>query len=168
MTTSVHYVNYPSILTEVILMTETNDAAEELLDAWLSLTSTLWNTRIVHSMTFNEAHVMGILLRMSTSEHPLTATDLIRRTNLLKSQMNKVLSTLEAKGFILRLRAASDRRMAHILLTEEGKTAYLAEHARVESILSRLVNHLGQERALSIAHDLQDVISALDAILPTP
>ncbi len=149
-------------------MSETNEAADQLLAAWLSLTSTLWNTRIVHSMTFNEAHVMGILLRTSTSEHPLTATDLIRRTNLLKSQMNKVLSTLEGKGFILRLRAASDRRMAHILLTEEGKSAYLAEHAGVEDILTQLVNRLGHERALGIARDLQDVIGALNDILPTP
>lgn len=147
-------------------MHNTSDASAQLLDAWLSLSSTLWNTRIVHSMTFNEAHVMGILLRRSTPEHPLTATDLIRSTRLLKSQMNKILLTLENKGHILRLRAASDRRMVHILLTEEGKAAYLSEHAAVEEILSKLIQQLGQERTLNIARDLQDVISALDTILP--
>ena len=61
-------------------------AGDKLLDAWLNLTSTLWNTRLVTSMTFNEAHVLGILLRHSSSESPMTATDLIRRTRLLKSQ----------------------------------------------------------------------------------
>ena len=149
-------------------MTETDEAADRLLDAWLSLTSTLWNTRIVHSMTFNEAHVMGILLRMSTPENPLTATGLIRRTHLLKSQMNKILSTLEGKGFIVRLRSENDRRMAHILLTEEGKAAYLEEHSNVEALLTQLVDRLGPDRASRIAHDLQDVIDALDEILPTP
>ena len=44
-------------------MSENSSAGDKLLDAWLSLTSTLWNTRIVQTMTFNEAHVMGILLR---------------------------------------------------------------------------------------------------------
>ena len=143
-------------------------AGDKLLDAWLSLTSTLWNTRIVQSMTYNEAHVMGILLRHSALQGPLTATDLIRRTHLLKSQMNKILSTLEGKGFIVRLRAKSDRRMAHILLTEEGKADYLAEHTGVEAILQKLIDHLGAERAVQIANDLNDVIGILDGILPSP
>ena len=140
--------------------------ADALLDAWLSLTSTLWNTRIVHSMTFNEAHVMGILLRRSTPERPLTATDLIRRTHLLKSQMNKILSPLESKGYIQRMRSENDRRMAHILLTGRGQDAYLAEHARVEHLLDQLIDRLGPERAQHIARDLQDVAAELDTILP--
>ena len=147
-------------------MSDSLHAGDKLLDAWLSLTSTLWNTRIVKSMTYNEAHVMGILLRHSTPEEPLTATDLIRRTHLLKSQMNKILSTLESKGHILRLRAKSDRRMAHVLLTDEGKAAYLAEHAGVEEILEKLIDRLGAPRAIQIAGELNDVISVLDDILP--
>ena len=141
-------------------------AGDELLSAWLSLTSTLWNTRVVQSMTFNEAHVMGILLRSSAGDSLLTATDLIRRTHLLKSQMNKILSTLESKGYIERLRAQNDRRMAHILLTEQGRSAYLAEHAGVEDILQKLTDRLGEERALRIAVDLTEVVAALDDILP--
>ncbi len=147
-------------------MSEKTAAGDRLLDAWLSLTSTLWNTRVVQSMTFNEAHVMGILLRSSDHAAPLTATDLIRRTHLLKSQMNKILTTLESKGYITRLRAQNDRRMAHITLTPQGREAYLAEHAGVEDILKKLTDHLGEERALHIAADLADVVSALDDILP--
>jgi len=147
-------------------MAENTCAGDKLLDAWLSLTSTLWNTRVVQSMTFNEAHVMGILLRSSNADTPLTATDLIRKTNLLKSQMNKILSTLESKGYITRLRAKSDRRMAYILLTPQGRSAYLAEHAGVEDILHKLTDKLGEARALSIAADLADVVTALDDILP--
>ena len=149
-------------------MSDSLHAGDKLLDAWLSLTSTLWNTRIVQSMTYNEAHVMGILLRHSTPEEPLTATDLIRRTHLLKSQMNKILSTLESKVHIIRLRAKSDRRMAHVLLTEEGKAAYLTEHESVEIILNQLIDRIGAERALRVSQDLGDVVAALDEILPTP
>ena len=69
-------------------------AGDKLLDAWLSLTSTLWNTRLVSTMTFNEAHVLGLLLRHRDDPTPMTATALIARTHLLKSQMNKVLTTL--------------------------------------------------------------------------
>ena len=142
------------------------DAADTLLYSWLSLTSTLWNTRLVSSMPFNEAHIMGLLLRRSKPEKPLTATDLIRKTHLLKSQMNKVLSNLESKGFIVRMRSASDRRMAHILLTEQGKAAYLAEHEGVERILTQLIDRIGEERAMHIASELHTVTEQLDDILP--
>ena len=88
----------------------TPNAGDRLLDAWLSLTSTLWNTRLVSSMTYNECHILGILLRRK--EEPQTATTLIAHTHLLKSQMNKVLTTLEGKGFITRERAQHDRRLS--------------------------------------------------------
>ena len=75
---------------------------DRLLSAWLSLTSTLWNKRLVSDLTYNEAHVMGILLRKKSSGTPCTATMLIQYTRLLKSQMNKLLTTLENKGYITR------------------------------------------------------------------
>ena len=85
-------------------------AGDKLLDAWLNLTSTLWNTRLVVSMPYNEAHVLGLLLRHCGE--PMTATDLIHRTHLLKSQMNKLLISLEGKGFITRVRAKEDKRVS--------------------------------------------------------
>ena len=143
-------------------------AGDKLLDAWLDLSSTLWNTRIVNSMTYNEAHIMGILLRFSSQEHPLTATDLIRRTRLLKSQMNKILTSLENQGYITRLRAKEDKRLIHIHLTPAGKTAYLEEHKGVEDILRQLVEKLGAERSIAIARELCDVTDALGDIIPAP
>ena len=149
-------------------MTDIGYAGEQLLDAWLNLTSTLWNTRIVSSLSYNEAHVMGILLRCSTKEAPMTATDLIRRTRLLKSQMNKILTRLEALGYIIRVRSAQDKRMIHVHLTPEGKAAYLEEHKGVEAILHQLVSKIGADRALSVARELSEVIDVLDSIIPPP
>ena len=143
-------------------------AGDKLLDAWLNLTSTLWNTRLVESMTFNEAHVLGILLRRDDDALPMTATDLIRRTRLLKSQMNKILTTLEGRGFISRTRAQEDRRMIHIRLTAEGKAAYLEQHKAVESILTQLIERIGAEHALSVAKDLSAITEILDEIVPLP
>ena len=36
-------------------------AGERLLSAWLTLSSTLWNERVVSGMTFNEAFVCNLL-----------------------------------------------------------------------------------------------------------
>jgi len=141
-------------------------AGDKLLDSWLNLTSTLWNTRLVTTMTFNEAHVLGILLRHSSDETPMTATDLIRRTRLLKSQMNKILTALESRGYITRTRAELDKRMIFILLTPEGVAAYQEEHKNVDVILNQLVNRIGPERALFIARELGEITEILDGIVP--
>ena len=143
-------------------------AGDKLLDAWLNLTSTLWNTRLVTSMTFNEAHVLGILLRHDSSESPMTATDLIRRTRMLKSQMNKILTSLENQGYVSRTRSSLDKRMIHIYLTQEGREAYLAQHKGVEDILSILIERFGEERALSVAEQLSEITAILDEIVPLP
>lgn len=139
-------------------------AADRLLSAWLTLTSSLWNTRLVTSMTFNEAHVLGLLLR-HISDAPMTATDLVAHTRLLKSQMNKLITTLEGKGFIARERSESDRRMIYIRLTPEGKAAYLHEHAGVDSILDQLIERIGAQRASAIADELNAVTQALTEII---
>lgn len=149
-------------------MNYTTYAGDKLLDAWLSLTSILWNSRLVKTLTYNEAHVMGILLRHSSDETPLTATDLIRRTRLLKSQMNKLLTTLEERQLIVRSRAHQDKRLIYIRLTDEGKAAYLQAHEDIEQFLSVLIDRLGADRALAIAGELNDVSAILDELVPQP
>lgn len=138
-------------------------AGDKLLDAWLNLTSTLWNTRLVVSMPYNEAHVLGLLLRHCGE--PMTATDLIHRTHLLKSQMNKLLTSLEGKGFITRIRATEDKRRIEIRITPEGIVAYREEHKRVDAILLQLTDRIGTQRALQLADDLNGIITVLDDIL---
>ena len=140
-------------------------AGDRLLDAWLSLTSTLWNTRIVSSMTYNECHILGILLRRKDDPQPQTATDLIERTHLLKSQMNKVLTALESKGFITRKRAEHDRRLVYIHLSPDGEAAYEKEHIYIDAVLKKVVDRIGEEKALSISNELKQITGILDEIL---
>ena len=143
----------------------TFNAGDRLLDAWLSLTSTLWNTRIVSSMTYNECHILGILLRRKDDPQPQTATDLIARTHLLKSQMNKVLTALESKGFITRVRAEHDRRLVYIHLSPDGEAAYEKEHIYIDAVLKKVVDRIGEEKALSISNELKQITCILDEIL---
>lgn len=149
-------------------MSDITKVGEDLLAAWLNLSSTLWNTRIVTSMTYNEAHVLGILMRHNEDSEPMTATDLIRRTRLLKSQMNKILTTLEKQDYISRERADTDKRLIYIRLTENGKAAYLHEHKNVEGILDALVNRLGVERAAHLTKEISALTDVLDTIVPMP
>ena len=141
-----------------------NDAGERLLSAWLTLSSTLWNERIVTGMTFNEAFVCNLLSRQDAAQ-PLTATDLCQRTKLLKSQMNKLLTTLEGKGFIRRARSEEDKRVVLIHLTDAGRAAYLAEHEHIAGILSQLIDTLGEDRARALTDGINEAVSALEHIV---
>ena len=129
-----------------------NDAGERLLSAWLTLSSTLWNERIVTGMTFNEAFVCNLLSRQDAAQ-PLTATDLCQRTKLLKSQMNKVLSEMERKGYIQRIRSEKD-----------GQAAYAKEHSGISAILHHLVEDLGEEKALHAADIVEEITQSLKKI----
>ena len=53
-------------------MPYTPTTGDRLLAAWLSLTSTLWNKRLVSTLTYNEAHVLGILLRAELQQKRLS------------------------------------------------------------------------------------------------
>lgn len=142
-------------------------AGDALLSAWLSLDSTLWNTRLVVELTYNEAHVLGILYRHREDEVPMTATDLTRRTHLLKSQMNRVLTGLEQAGRIVRTQAESDKRLRYITLTPSGEAAYLRERERANDFIAPLIARIGIERANGLAAQMREVSDALEDILHT-
>lgn len=71
---------------------------ESLLNSWLRLSTSINNARLVSEMTYNESLICNILYNQSkTVNKYLTATDLCRMTNMLKSQMNRTLTQLEKK-----------------------------------------------------------------------
>ena len=139
-------------------MPYTPTTGDRLLAAWLSLTSTLWNKRLVSTLTYNEAHVLGILLRAEDTARVCTATTLI-------AQMNKLLTTLEGKGFIRRARSEEDKRVILIRLTDAGRAAYLAEHEHIAGILSQLIDTLGEDRARALTDGINEAVSALEHIV---
>ena len=135
-------------------MPYTPTTGDRLLAAWLSLTSTLWNKRLVSTLTYNEAHVLGILLRAEDTARVCTATTLIAQTRLLKSQ-----------GFIRRARSEEDKRVVLIHLTDAGRAAYLAEHEHIAGILSQLIDTLGEDRARALTDGINEAVSALEHIV---
>lgn len=141
-------------------------SGDALLQAWLELTAVICNRRMVSGMTFNEAVVCNHLLhrQREAPDHPLTATDLCRRTGLLKSQMNQVLSSLERQGCIARSRSRRDRRQMDLTLTETGLTAYQEAHRQAEALVTELVSRMGADAATALAGQLNQVIAVIHDI----
>ncbi len=140
---------------------------EELLHAWLRVSTSIVNTRIVSEFSYNESLVCNALYRnmMEQGDSPLTATDLCGMTNMLKSQMNRTLNLLEVKGLITRQRSTEDKRQVFVRFNQEKADVFDMQHARILKLLDDIIGELGVEKAEEIVRNLLDIADAADGIL---
>lgn len=140
---------------------------ERLLSAWLTMSSVVNNERIVSRIPFNEAHVCNLLYRQRTIDPAvyLTATDLCAQTRMLKSQMNKVLASLEKREMIERFPAPGDRRKAYIRLREDNLDKFEEVHAQSIRLVDNAIAGLGEARAKLAVEILSEIASYVDASL---
>ena len=131
---------------------------ESLLNSWLRLSTSINNARLVSEMTYNESLICNILYNQSKSgNNNLTATDLCRMTNMLKSQMNRTLTHLENKNMITRERSSLDKRQIFITMNLEQCHTYEKQHAQILQILDAVISQLGEEKTLHTIHTLNQI-----------
>lgn len=130
---------------ELIERVDMREFNEELLEAWLQLTSTINNERIVSQMPFNEALICRILYQNRSNK--ITATDLCTITKMQKSQMNRTLTSMESKDLVSRVRSTQDKRKIYVTLNEDQIKLYEDEHQRILKIVDTLIERVGVEKA---------------------
>ena len=119
---------------------------EQLLEAWMAMEVCIRGNRLLSEFSMNEMLVCNTLYhQMQTGGTPVTATDLCARTQLLKSQMNRLLSGMEFDGLIRRERNPADKRESYVYLREEAVPRYLKEHEHVLNIVAAVCSTLGDE-----------------------
>ncbi len=129
-----------------------NVSSDDVLNAWLRLTTTVNNVRMAGELPYNELLICGILYRNQNSSAPesLTATDLCSETRMLKSQMNRTLNSMEKKGLIFRTRSEQDRRQVYITFNMDQAEVYEREHDRILGYVEMLLDKVGRQRAEEI------------------
>ena len=136
---------------------------EALLGAWMDMALHIRGNRIVTGLSFNEIVVCSMLYRsMQEGVGMLTATDLGSRTKLLKSQLNKVLTLMEEKGLIERIRSEKDKHKIYLKLQEESLSVYLEEHEKVMVIVHQVCVSLGEEKARMLSELLLEAVAVVD------
>ena len=140
---------------------------EELLNTWLRLSTAINNPRLVSELTYNESLVCNILYQHSHNEpvQPLTATDLCRMTNMLKSQMNRTLTQLEDKNMITRKRSDIDKRQILITMNMEQCHTYERQHQQILRILDAVIHRLGITKthtAIELFNDISNIAERLN------
>ena len=122
---------------------------EKVLNAWLKLSTSICNERIVSELPYNESLICGILHENAT-EHPeerMTATDLCEKTNIQKSQMNRILNALEEKGLIFRKRSEKDKRQVFVSFNMENAEVYERQHKNILRVVDDIIEKVGKEKA---------------------
>lgn len=145
-------------------MSNTN---EELLNAWLRISTSVINSRLVSELSFNESLVCNILYRHQI-EHPedrITATELCSITKILKSQMNRILNELEKKEIIIRERSKSDKRQVYVKLDMLHAEIYKKQHEKILRIVDEIINKIGEEKAIETIHVLTQISEIADGLL---
>jgi DNA-binding MarR family transcriptional regulator len=136
---------------------------ESLLRAWLDMTLHIRGNRIVNALSFNEIVICNILYQsMCDDGEAFTATDIGQRTKLLKSQLNRILTSMEEKGLIERYRSASDKRKVYLKLCEDRIHVYLEEHAKVMQLMHVLCQRLGEEKVKVLTTLLEEAVAVVD------
>ena len=139
---------------------------EILLAAWLRISTSINNSRLVSEMSYNESLICNVLYQnyLSGNQTPITATDLCQITKMLKSQMNRTLNQLEEKNMITRVRSEHDKRQVHIFLNLEQANSYKKQHQQILSILDRVIGELGHKKAAEAIHLFNDISDIADEI----
>ena len=130
----------------------------ELLDAWMNMTANLKVNRLLQDMSLNEMFICSYIYRFNKASFK----QLIEKTNLLKSQMNRQLNDLIEKGFVTKNTDDNDKRKIVLEMTEKGKEVYLKEHEKVVALISRVTKELGNKKTASLAKLMKEAVGVLD------
>lgn len=138
---------------------------EALLQAWIQMSLMVRGNRLVSGLSFNEIVICRILhQRQVMGGEPVTATELCKKMQLLKSQINKILTSMERSGLIERVRSQSDRRRIEIRLLPKAMETYQASHEGILDIMNHVCGRLGDENTRLLTSLLQEAVAAVDAI----
>lgn len=121
-----------------------NQRSEQILSAWLKMTTIINNDKITGTLPFNEAMICRYLYE--NRDKNVIASKLCQWMHMKKSQMNRTLTNMENKNLIHRIRNTEDKRQIFIVLNDEMNEVYQKQHQKVLQIVDDICKELGEEK----------------------
>lgn len=114
-------------------------------------------------VSHSELSMLGVVAQMSEKDgEPVTVSRIAELMKQSRPGVSQKLSLLEQDGLIKRVEDKDDRRMAHVVLTEEGarlaETAFREFLGRIESAL----HLMGDDKARQFLALLEDLRVSLE------
>ncbi|MDI3517710.1 MAG: hypothetical protein PWP37_1645 [Thermotogota bacterium] len=89
---------------------------------------------------------------------PSSMSEIARKLAVSKSNVTAVVDRLEAKGYLKRVRSASDRRVVHVVLTERGEGLYQDILGNLEDTIQTAVSRIPPEDLKVISDGFERMI----------
>ena len=91
---------------------------------WLEMKAVLRSARLIINAGLTPLQLTGaegdILFHLLTGSNESAQEELARQLDIGKAAISRVVDSLEAKGYVLRMKSARDKRAYSICLTEKG------------------------------------------------
>lgn len=126
-----------------------NNQAENLLQAWITLSGIIKNSRITTGLMYNEAIVMNILYNhyCNDGEGVVSVKDITQKTRMLKSLVNRTVNSLEKKGFLERCKLPGDKRIAYVKCNKDKLDKFLKVHSASLAHAQNVIGIIGEDDA---------------------
>lgn len=141
---------------------------ESLLEAWLHLSTTLDSIRLGGDLTKNESLVCLTLYRQLRDDPDtrLTPTQIAQRTRIRKSQVNRTLNKLEARGMVTREHSTTDRREIYVHMELDRAPAFSQQYGEILGLVQQVVDELGPDEAARLTHVMNQVSQLAEKNFP--
>lgn len=131
---------------------------EELLRAYINMSVNIKENRLLSDLSFNEIMVMNLIV-----EEERSFKELEERLNILKSQLNRIINDLKAKGLVETYIPLNDKRK---LIIKKGHNIelYNTEHERMLKLMSLVKNRLGEadfKKLIELLNETTNVIKGV-------
>ncbi len=120
---------------------------EKLLQAWVTLSGIIKNSRITKGLQYNEAIVMNVIYNRYTEdgEGRVSIKEITAKTRMLKSLVNRTVNSLIKKGFVQRCEAEGDKRVVYVKCVQEKMDTFLKVHGGSVKIANSIIEIIGDE-----------------------
>ncbi|MEZ0542308.1 MarR family winged helix-turn-helix transcriptional regulator [Fibrella arboris] len=116
----------------------------------------------LHQRGFTDFKLSYLRLVANIEENGITNNELARKADVTKQMMSKVVSLLEAGGYIYTKKDEIDSRASRIFLNERGFELLMGVHECMEEAHTHFSTIIGADRLARLIDDMKDLVNGLD------
>ncbi len=126
-----------------------DDIQERMLTAWIGINGFFKDSRMTQDLTYNEAVVMKLVYDQyrADGDGRTPVQSIVKRTNMLKSLVNRTVDSLCAQGYLVKERDGRDARILYIRPVFQRLNDFLAIHQRSLDMVQAVIDAIGPEDA---------------------
>ena len=122
---------------------------ERLLGAWIGIQGMLKSSRITEKLTYNEAIIMKLVYDQYKKDGAgcTAVSRIVAETHMLKSLVNRTITSLCSQGYLRRERDSRDARRLVVYRIADRLPDFLSVHEQYRELARTIIGLIGWEDA---------------------